>query len=62
MVFNYASSINSIKKNMGYVLRDKLLADIAKGKRLELANALGITAKMVQTRWTLEPLGVRIIT
>lgn len=51
MVFNYASSINSIKKNMGYVLRDKLLADIAKGKRLELANALGITAKMVQTKY-----------
>lgn len=51
MVFNYASSINSIKKNMGYVLRDKLLADIAKGKRLELANALGITAKMVQTNY-----------
>ena len=51
MVFNYASSINSIKKNMGYILRDKLLADIAKGKRLELANALGITAKMVQTKY-----------
>ena len=51
MVFNYASSINSIKKNMGYVLIDKLLADIAKGKRLELANALGITAKMVQTKY-----------
>ena len=51
MVFNYASSINSIKKNMGYVLRDKLLADIAKGKRLELATALGITAKDVQTKY-----------
>lgn len=51
MVFNYASSINSIKKNMGYVLRDKLLADIAKGKRLELATALGITAKTVQNKY-----------
>ena len=51
MVFNYASSISSIKKNMGYVLRDQLLADIAKGKRLELANALGIKATDVQTKY-----------
>ena len=51
MVFNYASSINSIKKNMGYVLRDKLISEMVEGKHKELANALGIKVSILQTKY-----------
>lgn len=51
MVFNYASSINSIKKNMGYVLRDKLISEMVDGKHKELANALGIKVSTLQTKY-----------
>ncbi len=51
MVFNYASSINSIKKNMGYVLRDKLISEMVAGKHKELANALGIKVSTLQTKY-----------
>lgn len=51
MVFNYASSINSIKKNMGYVLRDKLISEMVEGKHKELANALGIKVSTLQIKY-----------
>ena len=51
MVFNYASSIASIKKNMGYVLRDKLISEMVDNKHKELANALGIKVSTLQTKY-----------
>ncbi len=51
MVFNYASSINSIKKNMGYVLRDKLISEMVAGKHKELANTLGLKVSTLQTKY-----------
>ena len=51
MVFNYASSIGSIKKSLGYVLRDKLIADMVKGKHTELVNTLGINIRELKTKY-----------
>lgn len=51
MVFNYASSISSIKKSLGYVLRDKIIADMVKGKHTELVNTLGINVRELKTKY-----------